>query len=190
MGRATILALLTVWVLTTGSSCSATFNSSGGTVSGTNAAAGVGIGLFLVGGAVYCMVETEDCFPDQEALAAQAEAYDEAQAIYTAGLRQYMGGDRAGLELICLSARQGYPKAQYFFGARLYQAGGARQAEGVDWLRLAAAQGQREAQMMLRQVALPVAADANGANSTSNPESGAVPSCVQDETDGPVLSDT
>lgn len=186
MRRATLLALLAIWILTTGSTCQATFNSGSGNISGTNAAAGIGIGLFLVGGAIYCIVETEDCFPDEEALAAQAQAYDDAQATFTAGLRRYMGGDSGGLELICLSARQGYSKAQFFYGARLYREGGARQAEGVELLRRAAAQGQREAQMMLRQVAGPAAANSNGV------ERGAVetPSCVADDADGPDLSDT
>ena len=151
-----IFGMLAIWILITASSCQARFGNGGNTVSGTDAAAGVGIGLYLVGTTIYCIANTEECFPDEEALQAKAEAYAQAQDIYTTGLRRHMRGDPQGLEWICVSAHQGYPNAQYFYGAHLYRRGAELEAEAVGWLQRAAAQGHREADMMLRQVGGPV----------------------------------
>lgn len=152
MGRA-LLALFAVWLLTTGSSCSATVNNGQATIAASDAAAAAGVAGYLVGMTIYCMVETEECFPDEEALQAQAEAYERARSTYTAGLRRHQNGDPTGLEWICRSAQQGYARAQYYYGSYLWRQGPDRQADSLAWLRRAAAQGLPEADVLLRQVA-------------------------------------
>jgi hypothetical protein len=153
VGRHLVLALIAVWFLTTGSSCQGTVNNGHTTISGTDAAVGVGVGVYLVGIGIYCIAYTDECFPDEEALQAQADAYERAQATFTAGLRRHRNGDPVGLEWICLSAHQGYAPAQYYYGAYLYRQGPEHRADAVDWLWRAAVQGQPEAGLMLRQVA-------------------------------------
>ncbi|MFQ5972314.1 MAG: hypothetical protein ACE5Q3_08255, partial [Alphaproteobacteria bacterium] len=117
MPRALRLGLLVVWLVTSGSSCQTTVSDGSSTVALSGAAAGVGIALYLVGGAAYCAVNTEECFPDEEALEASFETYVQAQARFTAGLRRYQARDPEGLALICLSAHDGYSIAQYFYGS-------------------------------------------------------------------------
>ena len=153
MGRASIVALLAIWLLTTGSSCSVSSNNGRTTIVATDYAAAVGAAVMLVGIGIYCIAETEECFPDEEALQAQADAFERARATYTAGLRHHQNGDPKGLEWICLSAHQGYAGAQYYYGAHLYKEGPEHEAEGVEWLWQAAAQGHQQADIMLRQVA-------------------------------------
>ncbi|MDX1575078.1 MAG: hypothetical protein R3285_02720 [Kiloniellales bacterium] len=153
MGRAAIVALLAVWLLTTGSSCSVNVNNGRTTIVASDYAAVAGAGVMLVGIGIYCIVETEECFPDEEALQAQADAFERARATYTAGLRRHQKGDPKGLEWICLSAHQGYARAQFFYGVYLYRQGPDREAEAVEWLWQAAAQGHQQADIMLRQVA-------------------------------------
>lgn len=153
MGRPFLLALIAVWFLTTGSSCQGTVNNGHTTISGTDAAVGIGVGVYLVGIGIYCIAYTDECFPDEEALQAQADAYERARATFTAGLRRHRDGDPVGLEWICLSAHQGYAPAQYYYGAYLYRQGPEHRADAVDWLWRAAVQGQPEAGLMLRQVA-------------------------------------
>ncbi len=162
MGRASIFALVAVWLLTTGSSCS--FSSSNGqtTIVATDYAAAIGAGVMLVGIGIYCIVETEECFPDEEALQAQADAFERARATYTAGLRRHQKGDPKGLEWICLSAHQGYARAQYSYGVYLYRQGPVYETEAVEWLWQAAAQGHQQADIMLRQVAGVTPASTNG----------------------------
>ncbi len=150
MWRSWFFGALAIWFLTTGASCQTTLRGGSGAVHATDAAAAAGIAVYLVGAGIYCLVYTEECFPDEEALRAQATAYAEAQAAFVAGLRQHQAGDPAGLERICLSAHRGYANAQYFYGARLLRR--AHTAEGMAWLRRAAAQGHREADILLRQV--------------------------------------
>ena len=112
-------ALLAAGILVSGSS-SCHFNSAGsGAATGGAAAASIA-GLFVTG-AVYCMVETDDCFPDWEALEAARAARAKADADFLAGLHGYMAGDPGGLDLICDAARQGDPRAQQFYGAELLQ---------------------------------------------------------------------
>ena len=153
MGRWSLLALLAIWFLTTGSSCSGSVNSGRTTVVATDWAAGATVALYLVGISIYCIANTEECFPDEEALQAQADAFERARATYTAGLRRHREGDPVGLEWICLSAHQGYARAQYYYGSYLYRQGPAHRKESVQWLWQAAAQGHPEADLMLRQVA-------------------------------------
>jgi hypothetical protein len=151
--RTLIFGLLVIWVLTTGSSCQTNVKGGTGNFHASGAAAGVGIAVFLVGGGIYCIAYTEECFPDEEALQAQAAAYAEAQATFAAGLRRHSEGDPAGMEWICRSAHTGYAAAQYFYGVHLYRLGPERRSESVAWLRLAAAQRHTAADLMLRQVA-------------------------------------
>ncbi len=153
MRRTLIFGLLTIWILTTGSSCQINVNSGSGSFRGSGAAAGVGVVVFLVGGGIYCIAYTEECFPDEEALQAQAAAYAEAQATFAAGLRRKREGDPTGIEWICQSAHKGYAAAQYFYGVHLYRLGPERRSESEAWLRRAAAQGHSEADLMLRHVA-------------------------------------
>ncbi len=153
VGRASIFALMAIWLLTTGSSCSVNVNNGRTTIVASDYAAAAGAGVLLVGIGIYCIVETEECFPDEEALQAQADAFERARATYTAGLRRHQKGDPKGLEWICLSAHQGYARAQYSYGVYLYRQGPEYEAEAVDWLWQAAAQGHQQADIMLRQVA-------------------------------------
>ncbi len=162
MGRASIFALIAVWLLTTGSSCSFSSNNGQTTIVATDYAAAAGAAVMLVGIGIYCIVNTEECFPDEEALQAQADAFERARATYTAGLRRHQKGDPKGLEWICLSAHQGYARAQYSYGVYLYRQGPEYEAEAVEWLWQAAAQGHQQADIMLRQVAGVTPASTNG----------------------------
>ena len=55
-----------------------------------------------------------------------------------------------GLELICAAAQQGLAQAQYSYGAHLLRQGTATRAEAKMWLQLAADQGHRQANILLR----------------------------------------
>lgn len=181
MGRTALFALLAMWFLTTGSSCQTTVNSGRTTIVASDAAAAAGIGVSLVGIGIYCIAYTEECFPDEDALRAQAEAYERARATFTAGLRRYRDGDPRGLEWICRSAHQGYARAQYFYGSYLYRQGPEQRSESVMWLSQAAAQGLPEAGVMLRQVAgevAPSGPSADGAPEMVGPPS--VRACAAD----------
>ncbi len=182
MGRASILALLAVWFLTTGSSCSGSTSNGRTTIVATDYAVAATVGVYLIGVGIYCIANTEECFPDEEALQAQADAFESARATFTAGLRRHQKGDPTGLEWICLSAHQGYARAQHFYGAYLYKQGPEHEAESVDWLWRAAAQGHPEADMMLRQVAgvsAPVTARVNHSQPAVAPPS--IRACASDE---------
>jgi len=148
--RPWLLGLLLVWLLTTASSCQISVNNGSGTVAASGAAAGIGIGLFLVGGAVLCVVHTEECFPDEEALRARYETHVEAQARFTRGLRLYQAQDPEGLALICRSAHDAYSIAQYFYGSHLLRREPQRRGEAIAWLQRAATQGHRTADLVLR----------------------------------------
>ncbi len=145
MPRTLIFGLLTIWILTPGSSCQTNVNSGSGSFHASGTAAGVGVAVFLVGGGIYCIANTEECFPDEEALQAQAVAYAEAQSTFAAGLRRQREGDPTGIEWICQSAHKGYAAAQYFYGVHLYRLGPERRSESEAWLRRAAAQRHSEA---------------------------------------------
>ena len=148
-----VLLGLALWLLTTGSSCQATFGNGGGAAAASGAAAGASIAALLVGGIVYCTLDFENCFPDEDALQARYDAHIQAQARFAAGLRRHQAGDPEGLELICLSAHGGYRNAQYFYGSQLMRREPERHAEGLMWLRRAAAQGHRMADLRLRRAA-------------------------------------
>lgn len=178
-----LFALLAIWLLTTGSSCSGSTSGGRTTIVATDWAAVAGVGFYLVGIGIYCIVNTEECFPDEEALQAQFDAYERAGATYTAGLRRHREGDPVGLEWICLAAHQGFARAQYYYGSYLYRQGPAHREESIEWLWQAAAQGHREADMMLRQVAgltARVDSNANGSKQSLPPPSILV--CAKDET--------
>ena len=150
------LALLLAGVLTSGSSCHGVAADGSGTLAVTGTAAGVGLAVFAISGVVYCIVETEVCFPDEDALLAAVEAHKQAQAQFSTGLRLYQEDPLAGLELICRSAQAGYDGAQYFYGSQLLKQGAARRDEGLAWLRQAAAQNHRMAAVALRRQAAPL----------------------------------
>ena len=182
MGRASLFALLAIWFVTTGSSCQTTIDNGNTTITASNAAAAVGFGVYLVGIGIYCIAYTEECFPDEEALQAQADAYERARATFTAGLRRYRTGDPVGLEWICLSAHQGYAAAQFYYGAYLYREEPTQRAKAVDWLWRAAAQGLPEAEMMLRQVAGVVAPVEPRTPGARIPPPPSIHACARDRT--------
>ena len=170
MRRSVAFVLFSVWLLTTGSSCQTTAQGSNFHFESSGAASAAGIGVFLVAAGIYCLANTENCFPDEEKLQARAASYAQAQATFTAGLRRYREGDPTGIESICLSAHRGYANAQYFYGTHLFKQGPTRTAEGVAWLRRAAMQGHREADILIRQV--------NGWVGPAGPESAVAPVSV------------
>jgi hypothetical protein len=147
--RRLLLGSLVAWLLTTGSSCQILATSGAGTVAASGAASGIGLAVYAVGGAIYCAIDTDECFPDKEALQARAEAYARAQTRFTAGLRLYQAGNPEGLELICLAAHEGYAIGQFFYGSHLLKREPQRRAEAITWLRRAAAQGHRMAAVVL-----------------------------------------
>ncbi len=153
------LGLLIVWLLTSASSCQIVAVDGAGSAAATGTAAGIGLAVFAVGGAIYCIVETEDCFPDKEAQKARAEAARQARAQFIKGLRLDRTGDPAGLPLICLSARGGDPIGQYYFGSQLLKRDPSRRAEAIAWLRRAAAQGHASADVLLLREAVPPTTD-------------------------------
>ena len=174
MQRTLLFGLLTIWILTTGSSCQTNVNSGSGSFQASGAAAGASVVVFLVGASIYCIAYTEECFPDEEALQARAAAYAEAQATFAAGLRRKGEGDPTGIEWICQSAHKGYAAAQYFYGVHLYRLGPERRIESEAWLRRATAQGHTAADLMLRQVA-------GGARPPAN-HNGSAPGAVEPPT--------
>jgi hypothetical protein len=80
------LILLVLWVLTTGSSCSVTSGSGGFMGEASGAAAGISIAVFLIGGGIYCLANTDDCFLDEEVQRARVEAFAASQATFSEGL--------------------------------------------------------------------------------------------------------
>lgn len=150
MRRYAFLGLLFLWMATTASSCQTSFNSTGGSGFASGTAAGIGIAAGVVIAGIYCAGHYEECFPDEDALRARAAARAEADAAFTAGFRSYRRGEAEGLRLICLAAQQGHAGAQYFYGTSLTAETPPRDDEARLWLRRAAAQGHREAGLLLR----------------------------------------
>ena len=152
MRRSLAFGLLGIWMLATGASCETTVQGGHFSAQASGTAAVAGVAVFLLGTGVYCLAYGEACAPDKAEVQARAGARARAQGAFTAGLRRYREGDPAGLEGICLAAHGGYAGAQYFYGTHIFRQGPGRVAEGVAWLRRAAAQGHREADILLRQV--------------------------------------
>lgn len=169
--------MLVAGLLVSGSS-SCHFNSAG-TGAATGGAAVASVAGLVAIGAVYCMVETDDCFPDWEALEAARATQAKADADFLAGLHAYMAGDPAGLDLVCDAARQGDPRAQQFYGAELLEHAPDRRDEALSWLRLSAAQGNDHADLLLRRSALRGWAPVDAQNQATGPEIG--PCEVPDE---------
>jgi hypothetical protein len=157
--------LLVLWVLTTGSSCSATSGSGGFMGEASGAAAGIGIAVFLIGGGIYCLANTDDCFLDEEVQRARVEAFTASQATFSEGLRRHRAGDPEGLALICLSAQEGYAQAQYTYGAELLRQEPPHTEEAKMWLQRAALQGHSQADLLLRANGRPSNAPGTGATS-------------------------
>lgn len=151
MRREAFSGLLAIWLLTTASSCQTSFDGGGSSVSASGTAAGLTVAALVVVGGIYCLAHMEECFPDEEALRARAEQRARAQAAFAAGLRRFRTGDPEGLRWICLSAHQGFANAQYLYGVHLATHDGRDREEALFWLRQAAAQGHREADVILRQ---------------------------------------
>ena len=179
MKRTRCAALLAAGLLVSGSaSCQVNSGGGGGasggsfSASASGAAAWAGIAGLAAGGVVYCMVETEDCFPDWEALEAAREARAKAAADFVAGLHSYLDGDPAGLDLVCKAARQGHPGAQQFYGAALLQHAPDRHDEALSWLRQAAVQGNGQADLLLRRSAVRGLSPSDAQDQASVPEIG------------------
>jgi TPR repeat protein len=149
MWRRAVIGLVVLW-MTTASSCQTSYNSSGGSGSASGAAAGIGVAAGVLIAGIYCIGHSEECFPDEEAIRARAAVRAEADAAFTAGLRDYRRGDPEGLRLICLAAQQGQPGAQYFYGVHLATETPRREAQARLWLHRAARQGHRAADLLLR----------------------------------------
>jgi hypothetical protein len=165
LARPVRLVLLVFWVLTTGSSCSATSGSGGFMGEASGAAAGIGIAVFLIGGGIYCLANTDDCFLDEELQRARVEAFTASQATFSEGLRRHRAGDPEGLALICLSAQEGYAQAQYIYGAQLLRQEPPHSEEAKMWLQRAALQGHSQADLLLRASGRPSNAPGAGAAS-------------------------
>ena len=161
MGWRFVCTLLAAWLLVSASSCDLGVRGPTTNVELSGTAAGVGMGLFLISGTIVCLADTERCFLDEEAQQAKAEINRQIQARFTAGLRRSAAGDPAGFEQICVAAYLGSPQAQYFHGLALLRQHPAADDEALPWLESAAAQGHRNADILLRQLGgqplLPVA---------------------------------
>jgi len=148
--RPVIVLLLALWFLTTGSSCSVTVDNGNFMSSGSGAVAGVGLVVFLIGGGIYCIANSDECFPDEEALRDKAKVSAASQALFVEGLRLQRAGDPAGLALICVAAQAGATQAQYSYGSQLLRRGPLYRAEAKSWLQMAAVRGNRDADLLLR----------------------------------------
>ena len=162
MGRFKHWVLLALWVLLSGSaSCQSGSGGSSGpggtgtgfTFAATGNAAAISIAGMALTAVVICMVETEECFPDWEALEAQAQTQARAEAAFTAGYHRLNKGEPGGLEMICEAAMLGDPKAQHFYGAYLLRDEPSRHIEALFWLKRSADQGHRAADLLLRHYA-------------------------------------
>jgi TPR repeat protein len=132
----------------------------------SGAAAGIGIAVFLIGGGIYCLANTDDCFLDEEVQRARVEAFTASQATFSEGLRRHRAGDPEGLALICLSAQEGYAQAQYTYGAQLLRQEPHHTEEAKMWLQRAALQGHSQADLLLRANGRP--SNPPGAGATSD----------------------
>ncbi len=142
MRRAWISGLVMLWLLTTGSSCETT----GQTNSLRIESADGGVVIMLVVVAGYCLLKPERCG------GGEPTPLQKVQATFEDGVRRYQQGDPAGLQWVCLSAHQGYAKAQYFYGAHLFRRDSAHPSESIAWLERAGAQGHTAANFLLRQI--------------------------------------
>ncbi len=142
MRRAWISGLVMLWLLTTGSSCETTGQANSLRIE--SADGGVVIMLVLVAG--YCLLDTERCG------GGEPTPIQKVQTTFEDGVRRYQEGDPTGLQWVCLSAHQGYAKAQYFYGAHLFKRDPDHPSESIAWLGRAGAQGHTAANYLLRQI--------------------------------------
>jgi hypothetical protein len=166
MRRAWISGLVMLWLLTTGSSCETTGQANGLTIE--SADGGVVIMLVVVAG--YCLLDTERCG------GGEPTPLQKVQATFESGVQRYQQGDPTGLQWVCLSAHQGYAKAQYFYGAHLFRRDSAHPSESIAWLERAGAQGHTAANFLLRQIGGQAGFD--GAGPVSVPTAVAPPALV------------
>lgn len=153
MRRYFILALLGIWIATTGSSCQST--ASGGSFRAQGEGAGV-ILVVLVAAGVSCLANDFKCGSPEPG------PFHEVYETFETGVAQVEAGDPAGLDLICLAAHQGYAKAQYYYGVHLFRQNPTNAGESLAWLERAAAQDHKAARYMLAQMSdwRPAAQDA------------------------------
>ncbi|MDX1424162.1 MAG: hypothetical protein R3322_13550 [Kiloniellales bacterium] len=143
MRHASVLALLFVWIATTGSSCQSTVQGSNFRAQGS----GAGVVLVvLVGAGVACLANPEGCGPREPT------PIERVQMTFQSGLERLENGDPSGLDWICVAGFQGDPRAQYFYGVRLLRQDPPRTAASLAWLRRAAAQDHKAARYVLAQM--------------------------------------
>ena len=140
MRRSVVYALLFVWFATTGSSCQTTATGSNFQAQGEGA--GV-ILVVLVAVGVACLTSENPCDPYEPG------PFDQVQSTFETGLKMIEAGDPAGLDWVCLAARQGYAKAQYYYGVHLFRRDPSNATESLAWLSQAAAQDHKAARYML-----------------------------------------
>lgn len=141
--RRFILALLGLWILTTGSSCQST-------VTATNfRAQGSGAGVIIVvlaGAGIACLISESACAEPEPG------PFDEVQTTFETGVDLMKRGDAAGLYWICVAGQQGYAKAQYYYGVHLFRRDPADSAASLAWLKRAAAQDHKAARHLVLQM--------------------------------------
>lgn len=137
------LGLLSLWILTTGSTCQSSIEGSHFQAQGNGAAV---ILVVLVGAGVACLASLDDCG------GREPTALDQAQMTFESGLERLKQGDSSGLDWICLAGLHGNASAQYFYGVHLFREDPANLAASVAWLKRAAAQDHKAARFVLRQM--------------------------------------
>ncbi len=143
MRHSFFLALAWLWILTTGSTCQSSVESSHFQAQGNGAAV---VLVVLVGAGVACLADLDDCG------GREPTAVDRAQMTFEAGLARLKRGDSSGLDWICLAGLQGNARAQYYYGVHLLREGPENRAASLAWLKRAAAQDHKAAGYVLRQM--------------------------------------
>ena len=141
--RSFVLALLCIWILTTGSTCQSSYQGSHFQAQGNGA--GV-IVVVLVAVAVSCLTSPYGC-GDREPM-----PFDQVQMTFESGVGLIKNGSSSGLDWICLAGHQGYAKAQYYYGVHLFRHDPTNSVESLVWLKHAAAQDHKAARHMLSQM--------------------------------------
>ncbi len=141
--RSFILALLCIWILTTGSTCQSTVTGSSFQAQGEGA--GV-ILVVLVAAGVACLASEYGC------QGREPTPFDQVQGTFESGVDLIKTGNSAGLDWICLAGHQGYARAQYYYGVHLFRQDPTNSVESLAWLKRAAAQDHKAARHLLVQM--------------------------------------
>ncbi len=141
--RSFILALLFIWILTTGSTCQSSVTGSHFQARGEGAAV---ILVVLVAAGVACLASENGCRESEPT------PLDRVHMTFESGVDLIKKGDSTGLDWICLAGHQGYAKAQYYYGVHLFRHNPTNSLESLAWLKRAAAQDHKAARHMLVQM--------------------------------------